>query len=266
MSTSAYNSPNVNQIQQINSTSYADEVGLLIGLDRLPGETTTAYVQRLEAATQLRRDQPYEGALNGINLALGFEPATYISLALPADTVVSVSIAGIVVGDAPAVPLLTFDADSYWIFRTLSAVVTDLNELFSFSLATLLVPDGPAFQLARQTNSLYSFSEAVGGITWQLEQTVGVQVGSELFNLTPPAYTLTSTGSLVFASAPDPSLTITYNYIVTPYDLVGAPIALIGLTDPEFPTVAETTGNTIAYQVSEFVQAAMLQDRSYWAQ
>lgn len=258
--------PNVTQIQQVNSTSYADEVGLLLGLDRLPGETTTAYVQRLEAATQLRRDQPYEGALNGINLALGFQPTPYISLNLSSDVVVSSSIAGIKVASFPIVPLLTFDVDSYWKFRTLSNVVSDLNALYSSSsFASLLVADGPAFQIARQTNSLFSFSEAIGGQVWQLQQSSGIQVGSELFNQTVPTYILTASGLLTFASAPNPSTTITYNYIVTPYSLVGAPIALIGLTDPEFPAVAETTGNTIAYQVAEFVQAAMLQDRSYWA-
>lgn len=255
--------PNVTQIQQVNSTSYADEVGILIGLDRLPGETTTAYVQRLEAATQLRRDQPYEGALNGINLALGFLPSPYIHLAIPANTVVSVSIAGIVVGSHPRIPLLTFDVDAYWNFRKLSEIVTDLNALTS---ATLLVDDGPAFQLARQSNSLFAFSEPVGGQTYQLKATSGVQVGSELFNQTVPAYTLTAAGQLVFEAEPNAGTTITYNYIVTPYDLVGAPVSLIGLTDREFPAVAETSSSQLAFQVSEFVQAAMLQDRSYWAE
>lgn len=258
------------QLKAVNSTSYADELGLLIGLDRLPSETTTAYVQRLEAAVRLRRDHPYEGLLNAANLALGFTPASYISLNLSNNMLVTCSIAGIQVGTSslfPLIPLLKFDEDSYWNFRTLSAVVEDLNNLIpgSIPFAELLVNDGPAFQLARQTNSLYSFSEGVSGINHQLNQIAGVQVGSELFNQTVPSYTLSPKGILIFTTEPSVGTTITYNYIVTPYALVGAPVALIGLKDPEFAAVAETSNNTIAYQVSEFVQAAMLKDRSYWA-
>lgn len=258
--------PNITQLQEINSTTYADLIGVQVGLPRLTGETADAYVKRLEFAVNLTRTHPYAGSLNEVNLQLGVEPALYISLNLSANIVIKSSVAGVKIGNKPIVPLLAFDADTMWNWRMLSAVVTDLNTATP-GLATLLVSDGPAFQIARQTNSLYTFGESVSttGLQTQLKHS-GIQVGKEQFNQAVPPYTLTAEGLLTFSAAPTAGTTITYNYVVTPYSLVGAPVALIGLTDPEFASVAETPSGVIAYQVSEFVQAIMAKDRSYWAQ
>lgn len=261
MSSSGY-IPNVTQIQQSNSTTYADLVGLLLGLPRILGETSSQYIKRLEFASNLLRTHPYQGALNEINLRLGTEPVEYISLSLPPNTIVTSSIAGITVGSNPVIPILTFDNDTMWNWRTLSQIVTSLNSITNVN-ATLLVADGPALQLARQTNSLWSFSESISGTRVQLTHT-GIQVGSELFNQTVSSYTLTSDGLLVFSVEPQSGTEITYNYITNPYSLVGSPVALIGLTDPEFANVAETNTGILAYQVSEFVQAIMKTDLSYW--
>ncbi len=257
--------PNIPNLQISNSTSYADLLGLQLGLPRLQGETTNAYVKRLEFAAHLRRTHPYEGALNEINLQLGVEPATYINVELGANTIISCSIAGIVLDNDPSakvtIPLLEFDNDTMWDWRLLSDIVLDLND---YVPATLLVADGPAFQLARQSNSLWSFAEAVSGVQSKLKYS-GIQVGSEMFNQTVPTYTLTEDGELLFSAEPPSSLTITYNYISTPYALVGSPVALIGFLDPEFSSVAVTSGSALAYQLREFIQQVMLTDRSYWA-
>jgi len=257
--------PNIPQLQVTNSTSYADLLGLQLGLPRLQGETTNAYVKRLEFAAHLRRTHPYEGALNEINLQLGVEPAPYVNVELGSNTTISCSIAGVILGSdlstQVTIPLFEFDNDTMWNWRLLSDVVLDIND---YVPATLLVADGPAFQLARQSNSLWSFAEGVSGVQNKLKYS-GVQVGSELFNQTVPTYTLTSDGDLLFSAEPPSSLTITYNYIATPYNLVGAPIALIGFLDPEFSSAAVTSGSALAYQLREFIQQAMLIDRSYWA-
>jgi hypothetical protein len=255
--------PNVTQLTETNSTTYADITGLQFGLPRLLGETSDHYVKRLEYAANLTRTAPYPGALNQINLALGLEPAPYIRLQFASiPYIVTSSIAGVVINNNPAIPLLTFDQDTMWDWQMLSQVVANMN-LLNGVTATLLVPDGPAFQLARQTNSLWSFSEAVTGIQYQLQQS-GVIVGSELFNQSVPTYTLTDAGLLTFSSQPQSDTEITYNYIVGPYNMVGSPVALIGLTDPEFASVAETSNGVLAYQVAEFVQNIMATDLSYW--
>lgn len=253
--------PNITQIQQVNSTTYADLLGLQVGLDRLQGESAETYLKRLEFAVALTRKHPYEGALNEINLQLGLEPMTYINVAIPANTTITISIAGVVIPEQNTIPLLTFDNDSMWKWRLLSEVVADINNIYS---ATLLVADGPAMQLARQSNSLWSFNEEVDGVQTQLAHS-GIQLNSVVFNQTVPSYTLTQDGLLTFSVEPDSGTLITYNYIVSPYQIVGAPVAMIGLTDPEFQQVAETDNSTIAYQVREFIQSLMLVDRSYWA-
>lgn len=247
--------------QITNSTTYADILGLQLGLQRLQGELSRDYIKRLEAAAALRRDHPYEGALNAINLQLGMTPARYINIQLEANQVMTVSMAGITIGNNPTIPLLTFDADSMWTFRMLSDVVSDINNIV---IATLLVTDSPAFQLARQSNSLWSFAESVSGIQSNLLHS-GIQQSSVIFNQSVPGYTLTSDGLLTFISEPPSNTLITYNYIVTPYDIVGSPTALIGFTDPDFANVAVTNTGVVAYQVSEFIQSIMNVDRSYWA-
>jgi hypothetical protein len=255
--------PNVPQLTQTNSTTYADLIGLQLGLPRLLGETADQYIKRLEFATQLTRTAPYPGAVNQINLALGLKPGQYISLQFTSiPQVVTVSIAGVTIGNNPIIPLLTVDPDTMWDWQMLSQVVSGINELSGVT-AALLVTDGPALQLARQTNSLWAFSENITGIQYQL-QNEGVVVGSELFNQNIPTYTLTTGGLITFSAEPQSGTQITYNYIVSPYNLVGSPAALIGLTDPEFASVAETSNGVLAYQVSEFVQNIMGTDLSYW--
>lgn len=253
--------PNITQLRLANSTTYADILGLQLGLDRLQGETSEAYIKRLEFASRLRRTHPYEGALNEISLQLGVEPKAYISVAMPADKIISVSIAGVVVDGHSPIPILSFEQDSMWKWRMLSDITADINAIFS---ATLLVSDGPAFQIANQSNSLWAFSEAVNGIQTQLLHS-GVQIGSELFNESVSSYTLTSDGLLTFSIEPDAGTTITYNYVASPYSLVGSPIALIGLKDPGFASVAANSTSALSYQVREFIQSLMRIDRSYWA-
>lgn len=254
--------PNITELATTNSTTYADLVGLQVGLDRLQGESASDYVKRLEVATHLRREHPYEGALNEINLQLGMIPAKYLHIELPTSTVISVSLAGVIIGTHAAIPVVTFDSDTMWKWRSLSSVVADMNAIAS---TTLLVDDGPAFQLARQSNSLWSFAEDVQGLQIQLDFS-GVIVGSELFNQIVPSYSLTSGGLLTFSVEPPAGTQITYNYVTASYDVVGAPVAMIGLKDPEFASVAANSTSTLAYQVREFIQAIMLEDRSYWAQ
>lgn len=253
--------PNVKTLSQINSTTYADVIGLQLGLDRLPGESSTDYVKRMETAGHLLRNHPYEGAVNEINLQLGFTPQPYIHIEMVNPTVMNISIAGIVIGVAPIIPLLTFDQDNVWKWRLLSEVVADINTI---TPATLLVDDGPAMQIARQTNNLWAFSEEIGGSQFQLKNS-GIVVGSEFFNSEVPPYILRQDGLITFHGAPPGGLKITYNYIAKSYDIVGSPVALIGFTDPEFASVAATGVSNLAYQVKEFLQTIMLQDRSYWA-
>jgi hypothetical protein len=254
-------SPNIPNLRQQNSTSYADTLGLQLGLDRLQGETTADYLKRLEFASRLRREHPYEGSLNEVSLQLGFEPTPYVNLPSIGTSIISISIAGVKIDAHPIIPLLTFDLDSMWKWRMISEVVADVNAI---TPATLLAADGPSFQLARQSNSLWSFAEDIAGTLVQLANT-GVVVGSESFNQTVPSYMITSGGLITFSAEVPVGTQITYNYIVANYDVVGSPVAMIGLKDPEFSSIAVDNNSALAYQIREFVQTLMRADRSYWA-
>lgn len=248
------------QLRQTNSTSYIDVLGLQLGLDRLQGESTIDYLKRIEAAARLRRDHPYEGATNEINLQLGFEPSIYIELPNLGSSIINITMAGIQIDNNPVIPLVTFDRDSLWNWRTLSDVTIDINNI---TQATLMANDGPSFQLAKQSNSLWSFAEDIKGIEVNLLHS-GVIVGSELFNQVVPSYVITEDGFITFSSELPAGVQITYNYLVSPYDIVGSPVSLIGLKDPEFVNIAEASTGVLAYQIREFVQQIMREDRSYW--
>jgi hypothetical protein len=58
-------------IQPLNSLSYADVAGINLGLERLPGETNHAFVERLYRAAASVRNATYQGLLNEICLQLG---------------------------------------------------------------------------------------------------------------------------------------------------------------------------------------------------
>ena len=51
-----------------------------------------------------------------------------------------------------------------------------------------------------------------------------------------------------------------------PYNLVCSELGLFGLVEPSLATVGVSSGNVLAYQLREVVQAVMNADPSYWAQ
>lgn len=253
-------------ITPTNSTTYADEVGVSIGLPRLPGETAESYVKRLKLATRIDTNQDYRGLLNEITLRLGLVSAKLIALAADSPISVTVNLAGIVLTNGSItqnIPLLTVDVDDSWTWRFLSDIVTDINN-GTLVNATLLVSDAPTIKLATQSNTLTVLAQPIQGQNINLGVT-GVLVGTEVFSTVVPSYTLLPTGSLIF-SAPVPlGTTITYKYQIWPYNLVGGDVGLISLLDPAVSTVAQGPNGTMIYQMREAVQTIMQQDRSYWA-
>src|SRR5271157_6660066 len=88
--------------QPVNSTTYADLLGILVGVPRLPGETSQDYFDRLSKAGQCDRTQDYQGMVDEINLQLGLK--TYQSIALSGpEATVTVTVAGVVLTDPTGV-------------------------------------------------------------------------------------------------------------------------------------------------------------------
>jgi hypothetical protein len=254
-------------IQQVNSTSYADVVGLALGLSRLPNESTVAYTDRLYQATTLTRDHSFQGTVNEIALQLGLKVVPGITVSsTDINATISSNISGVtlVSGNTTInIPLVTIDPDDVWSWRLLSNITADINTHSPLFTATLLTSDGPALQLVQQGNVSNVVAEQVTGGRMILDNP-GVIVGTELFNNPVPTYTITS-GVLAFTSAPPVGTTITYSYRVLPYDLVCSQVGVFGLLSPGVSTVAITPDSAMVYQLREAVQEVMLNDRSYWA-
>lgn len=257
-------------VTQTNSTTYADEVGVLIGLSRLPGEGSEAYIKRLKMATRVDTSQDYVGLLNELTLQLGLSIRKLISLASISGNKLTVTSAltGIILIDTitlstQTIPIVTVDIDDAWSWHLLSDVVAAINA-GSVATATLLSNDGPTIQLAKQSNVLTVIAQPISGQDVDLGFD-GILVGSELFNVAVPTYTLNENGKIVF-SAPVPLGTqITYKRLVWPYSLIGGDVSIISLLDPAVFTMAQGPNGTIVYQIREAVQAIVSQDLSYWA-
>jgi hypothetical protein len=257
-------------ITQINSTTYADELGVQIGLTRLPGETSESYMKRLKLATRIDTSQDYIGLLNELTLQLGLTTSNLISLASVSGNplLVNIALTGIVLTDTvllttQTIPVVLVDIDDAWTWYMLSDVVATINA-GTVATATLLVTDGPTIKIARQSNSITTIAQPISGQNINLGHT-GVLVGSEVFNVVVPTYTLNANGTLVFAAPVPAGTTITYTWRVWPYSIIGGDISIYSLLDPAVGAMLQGPNGTMVYQGQEAVQAIMQVDQSYWA-
>lgn len=261
---------NITLITETNSTTYADEVGILIGLSRLPGETSESYVKRLKTATRVDTSQDYVGLLNELTLQLGLSVSKVIGLTSVSGNPLNVDIAltGMVLKDTittvtQTVPIVTVDIDDAWTWHLLSDVVAAINA-GTVATAVLLGQDAPTITIARQSNTITVIAQPIAGQNVNLGFS-GILVGSELFNVAVPSYTLNANGNIVF-SAPVPTGTqITYKRLVWPYNVIASDVAVLSLLDPAVGQMAQGPNGTMVYQVAEVVQAIVQQDKSYWA-
>jgi hypothetical protein len=257
----------LSQLTQVNSTTYIDLVGVMLGLARKTGETSDQFALRLQDAARSDRSGTYVGILNELRLRLGIEFQAAIPVSAATPFALTCSIAGIQLVNSTAtygVPLLEVDPDNVWVWRLLSQVAADIDALPGFT-ASLAVADAPALTLARQSNTLLATGEAIAGSVVLLEN-AGLVQGSELFSTQVPAYHYGVDGqTLYFDQIVPAGVAITYQYRLTPYSLITCPVAILSLTDPNLATVSVTAGNQLAYQAREFIQAVANVDCSYWA-
>lgn len=260
----------VTTILETNSTSYCDELGVLIGLSRLPGEPSESYMKRLKVATRIDTSQDYVGLLNELTLQLGLSINKLISItSLTGNSLtVVVALTGVVLTDtltlnSQTIPILTVDIDDAWSWRLLSDVVTAING-GTIAIAVLLVADGPTIKLARQSNILTVFNQPIKDQTTQLGF-IHIIADSVLFNVPVPSYTLALDGVLTFSAPILAGTTITYKRLVWPYSVVGGDISMISLLDPAVFTMAQGINGTIVYQIREAVQSIVARDKSYWS-
>lgn len=253
-------------LQPVNSVSYADVVGLQLGLQRLPGETTDAFLDRLYQAANNVRDHSLAGTINQIALELGllvsagititsFDPTVLIQVTFGQLAITQGSVTTVI-------PLLAIDSDNYWTWRKLSDVVADVNAKTSFQ-ATLQAADGLAWQLAIQSSLNIRVAEPIASQSVSLEHS-GILVGTERFNVAVPAYTLSAAGELQFITPPPANTQITYVYNLSPFQLAVSQVGAFGLMDSSIAKYAAGADGSLVHQLQEYTQDLMTQDPSYW--
>ena len=255
----------VSQLTPVNSTTYIDLVGVMMGLTRDTGETSDRFAMRLQAAARSDR-----GMLNELRLRLGLEFQAAISVESAWPFTLNCSISGIELSNISGsytLPLLTIDPDNVWVWKSLSQVAAAIHALPGYTASFLAVNDGPALQLVRQSNTLLSVGEAVNGSAAILAHS-GLIQGSELFSTLVPSYRYGADGvSLYFDQPVADGVTVTYQYRQSPFSLITCSAAILALADPDLAAVAVTPDNQLTYQAKEFIQAAASTstDLSYWA-
>jgi phage baseplate assembly protein gpV len=205
--------------------------------------------------------------LNELSLQLGLAPREAIRIYPAAGSLnASVNISGVHLTIpeqdwSATFPLLTVDGDDLWTWKKLSALVREINATGNV-FADLVGDDGPALQLNAQNNVKLARGEQVVGSSVTLAHEAFIQ-GTESFTTDVPSYTVS--GQVIRFSGPVPEgAAVNYQYRVSPCTLIASPVGLLSLLDANLASVAVTENNKLVYQMREYLQAIMQQDRSYW--
>lgn len=248
-------------LRPVNSTSYVDMLGILVGIDRLPSEAAAPYLERLERAVASSRGADYQGLLDQLAISLNLPQFPALRVSANASFDLAVSFGCLAIGNHQIL-LLSLTSDDFWSWKKISDVAGEIRAL-GYDCQQL-GPDGPSLMLARQANSSLVSAEEIAGTNVRLSRGRLVD-GSLSFNLPVPEYQLGSDGcSLHFLSALPDGCQATYRFRVCPYTVVGSPVSALSLADPSVRQfTAGSNGRTI-YQVREYLQEVLRRDRSYW--
>lgn len=255
------------QIVPTNSVSYVDNLGILAGLERLSGETSAEFAERIELAISASRGAEYAGLMNSLALTFGLKMRQAIKINSVDAFDVKVVFGGIVLStpnEVLSVDLLRISDDNFWEWKKISQVVDEMNRSAAFT-AEMTGPDGMAFELVSQSNTVLVSGETLNGSRTERLQHGRLVAGSEVFNAPVPVYTVGADGRTLYFEAPCPPDTkVTYRYRACPYSMVASPVSVIRMMDSEFAKWAVGSNGNMIYQVREYVQEVMSKDRSYW--
>ena len=256
---------NDSTITELNSTSYIDIIGLLIGETRLPNEGASQFARRLESIAKARKDHSYEGCLEQISSELGFATAPYITItSTDPNAVISFTFTGLSLissSENLLIPIANIAGDSMWEWISISDMAANINTSRTFTAEVLI--DGWGFHIARQSNIFLVESEPITS-QYQTLQHTNYVAGSGFISSSSLTFNVVN-NVIQMNKVPGDGVTFSYQYQVLPYDIVGSPVACVGLTDPGFATAAVQTNGAVVYQVREFIQQIMANDLSYWA-
>jgi hypothetical protein len=250
-------------LQKVNSTTYVDLVGVMVGLERSVGETSDVFLERVLLAAKSNRSSEYIGLLNELNLQFGTKlyHCMSVSGASPFEFRVSGTKVYVRQDDASFdTPLFVIEPDGYVVWKTLSQVAEELEENTDVSCDVLT--DAPAIHLVRQSNIFRQVNEEISGTTIRLQKSNAIP-GSEVFAGQIPFYEYLTT-SVLKMETPVSYGTVSYQYRICPYKVVGSPINILSMTDPDFYVYATGPQNQLSFQALSAVHSLAKVDRSYW--
>jgi hypothetical protein len=205
-------------IQQVNSgVSYPDVLGLYLGLTRFVGEDNVTFLKRLYQASSAVKDTTAKGLIDTITFNLDLNINQGISITGPIGASIVV-VPGILILNGTKIPLFTLAPDTYMDWLLLSEVVSKINSLSGWS-AVLLIPDTTAITICKQTNINTTVNEIVktSDLVYNVTN-AGLIESSLIFSFTPPTYSI-SEDEITFNANPTSGLTISYQNIISPYNL-----------------------------------------------
>ncbi len=251
------------ELQQVNSTTYVDLLGVMVGLERLLGETSDSFIERVLLAAKSNRSSEYIGVINELNLQFGTK--LYHCLAVSGSSPFEFRSSGIKVyvqqeDTNYSTPLFVVEPDGYIIWKTIGQVAEEISQ--NTDLHVDVLQDAPALQLVRQSNVFRQVSEDISGSTIRLQKPYAIP-GSEVFTGNVSLYEYKTTSLITFESPVD-SGTISYKYRVCPYRAVASPVSALSMTDPDFQEFASGPDNQLTFQARSALQAVSKVDRSYW--
>jgi len=253
----------IQEFETVNSLTYVDLLGVLVGLERLPGERSDQFYERILSAARLERSSTYVGLLNEINLRLGLK--LFHCLEISGDKVfeftVTDSRARVVTDDGQwESQLFVVEPDGYVSWRTLDDIAQELSES---GLSVKVLTPGPALWLARQSNVFRQVNEPITGIRHRLAKAYPIP-SSLVLTGTPETYTFLNQLVIEFPSPVRENATASYLYRVCPYRAVGSKVRLMSPLDPSFTDYALTRDRKLTYQARELVSELARIDQSFW--
>ena len=258
----AYSSSLINKVN--SPLSYPDILGLYFGLTRFVGETNVQFLQRLYKSSTAIKDTSVKGLIDVISLNLNLDIYQAIGISGPPGSTI-VIVPGILMLNNVQINMFNIAEDTYLEWLQLSELIAVINSTPGW-VADLLVSDRSCLTLCKQSNLNLVVNEPV--ITTDLMYTVentGLINSSVIFNGICPAYDFVG-DNIVFGNTPVSGLTVTYQYITSPYNIISSDVNLVALSDTSLISATVNSSNVLGYQLRKAIQDIMIADGSYWTE
>ena len=259
------------EISVYNSTTHADLLGVLVGLERFPGEPADRFLERIRKACLMRRDGGRLQVLVELSLQID-EPilrAGAIATTNPAR--IRVSFAGIQVTDlggglVAQAPFVETTEDGFWRWRTVREIRSELSGMPGLQVSLDMKDEEFALSLVPQTNSVWETAIPENGVAL-IPQADEVDPSRVRIDGDSPAR-VEREGDFYKVTFQGPSRTgvqaVSWERLKRSLELVKSRIILFSVSDPEVVAAAKLPGSALTYQMREYLDELMRRDRSYW--